>query len=116
MLYIEELTGSSIRNLKNFHIKTNATLNFFYGENASGKTSILEGIFLLSRLKSFRSKRINDVIAKGASSLLVSAKGRQKNKVFSVGVEKGKGLTRIKFNNKKVKQHQNKLKNFRYIY
>jgi len=110
MLYIEELAGNSIRNLKNFHIKTNATLNFFYGENASGKTSVLEGIFLLSRLKSFRSKRINDVVARGASSLLVSAKGRQKNKVFSVGVEKGRGLTRIKFNNKKVKTASEQVK------
>ena len=111
MLYIEELTGSSIRNLKKFHIKTNESLNFFYGENASGKTSILEGIFLLSRLKSFRSKRIGDVVTRGDSSLLVSAKGRKKSKVFSVGVEKGRGLTRVKFNNKQVKTTRCLLKN-----
>jgi len=110
MLYIEELTGNSIRNLKKFHIKTNPSLNFFYGANASGKTSILEGIYLLSRLKSFRSKRISDVVTKGDSSLLVSAKGRQKNKIFSVGVEKGRGLTRIKFNNKQIKTASEQVK------
>ena len=81
MLYIEELTGSSVRNLKKFNIETNPSLNFFYGANASGKTSILESIYLLSRLKSFRSKRIGDVITKGEASLLVSAKGRQKNNI-----------------------------------
>ena len=103
MLYIEELTGSSIRNLKKFNIKTNSRLNFFYGANASGKTSILESVYLLSRLKSFRSKRISDVITKGNNSLLVSAKGKQKNNVFSVGIEKGRGQARIKFNNEHVK-------------
>jgi len=110
MLYIEELTGSSVRNLKKFNIKTNPLLNFFYGANASGKTSILESIYLLSRLKSFRSKRITDVITKGDTSLLVSAKGKQKDKLFSVGVEKGRGITRIKFNNKKVKTASEQVK------
>lgn len=110
MLYIEELTARSIRNLKKFNIKTNPSLNFFYGANASGKTSVLESIYLLSRLKSFRSKRISDVITKGDTSLLVSAKGKHKNKLFSVGVEKGRGLTRIKFNNEQVKTASEQVK------
>ena len=86
MLYIEELKGKSIRNLKNFSIKTNPSLNFFYGANASGKTSVLESIYLLSRLKSFRTKRISDVISRGDDKLQIFAAGRLKNKAFSVGV------------------------------
>lgn len=103
MLYIEELTGNSIRNLKNLNIRTSPTLNVFYGANASGKTSILESIYLLSRLKSFRSKRISDVITSGKDKIQVTAKGKLKNKAFTVGIEKGKGVTRIKFNGKEVK-------------
>ena len=90
MLYIEELVGNSIRNLKNFNIKTSPTLNVFYGPNASGKTSILESIYLLSRLKSFRSKRISDVITDGDYKIQLFAKGKLKNKMFSVGIEKGR--------------------------
>ena len=110
MLYIEELKGNSIRNLKNFSIKTNSSLNFFYGANASGKTSILESIYLLSRLKSFRTKRISDVISRGDDRLQIFAAGKLKNQTFSVGIEKGRGLTRIKFNTEPVKTASEQVK------
>ena len=112
MLYIEELIGNSIRNLKNLNIKTSPTLNVFYGPNASGKTSILESIYLLSRLKSFRSKRISDVITDGDDKIQVFAKGKLKNKMFSVGIEKGRGITRIKFNGREVKTASELVKMF----
>lgn len=97
MLYIEQLKACSIRNLGEFSIEPSPKLNFFYGPNASGKTSILESVYLLSRVKSFRSKRIYDVISRGDKKLQVFAKGSNQGKAFSVGVEKGRGITRIKF-------------------
>jgi DNA replication and repair protein RecF len=97
MLYIEQLNACSIRNLGEFSIEPSQKLNFFYGPNASGKTSILESIYLLSRIKSFRSKRINDVISRGESKLQVFARGVNRGNSFSVGVEKGHGVTKIKF-------------------
>ncbi len=97
MLYFEQLKVSSVRNLGEFSIEPSPKLNFFYGPNASGKTSILESIYLLSRVKSFRTKRIYDVISRGKEKLQVFAKGNNQGKAFSVGVEKGYGITRIKF-------------------
>ncbi|GJM04727.1 MAG: DNA replication and repair protein RecF [marine bacterium B5-7] len=97
MLYIEQLNACSIRNFGEFSIEPSQKLNFFYGPNASGKTSILESIYLLSRIKSFRSKRINDVISRGDRKLGVYAKGINQGSAFSVGVEKGHGITKIKF-------------------
>jgi DNA replication and repair protein RecF len=97
MLFIEQLKACSIRNLGEFSIEPSPKLNFFYGPNASGKTSILESVYLLSRVKSFRSKRIYDVISRGDKKLQVFAKGSNLGKAFSVGVEKGHGITRIKF-------------------
>ncbi|MAJ91836.1 MAG: hypothetical protein CMF40_06585 [Legionellales bacterium] len=111
MLYIEELTVNSIRNLKDFTLQTNPALNVFYGPNASGKTSILESIYLLSCLKSFRSKRISDVITKKHKRLRVFAKGMRENKSFSVGVEKGSGATQIKFNGEHVQTASQQAKN-----
>ena len=104
------ISYTCISELKNFQIKTNPSLNFFYGEYASVKTSILESVYLLSRLMSFRSKRISDVITRGELSLLVSARGRKENAIFSVGVEKGRGLTRIRFNNEPVKTASEQVK------
>jgi DNA replication and repair protein RecF len=102
MFYIEELKGSSVRNLGEFAIRPGSKLNFLYGPNASGKTSVLESIYLLSRVKSFRSKRINDVISRGSQKLHVFAKGQNEGKEFTVGIEKGHGITNIKFDSEAV--------------
>ena len=102
MLYIDQLKATSIRNLGEFHIEPGPKLNFFYGPNASGKTSVLETIYLLSRVKSFRSKRIHDVISRGEKILSVFAKGVKKDNLFTVGVEKGRGITKLKFNGETI--------------
>ena len=102
MFYIEELNAISIRNFDSFCIRPSAKLNFFYGPNASGKTTILESVYLLSRVKSFRSKRISNVIKNGEGKLQVFAKGINQEKGFSIGLEKGRGLTKIKFNREMV--------------
>lgn len=102
MLCIEQLKADSVRNLEQLSIAPAAKLNFFYGPNASGKTSVLESIYLLSRVKSFRSKRINDVVCKGKEKLQVFAEGKNNGKVFTVGVEKGRGITGIKYNGEQV--------------
>jgi DNA replication and repair protein RecF len=97
MLCIEYLKVQSVRNLGELSIEPCPKVNFFYGPNASGKTSVLESIYLLSRIKSFRTKRINDVVKRGEQKLQVYAKGINQKKVFSVGVEKGRGVTGIKY-------------------
>jgi len=102
MLCIEELKGLSVRNLGEFSINPAPKLNFFYGPNASGKTSVLECVYLLSRIKSFRSKRINDVVTKGKEKLQVFARGTKKKASFSVGIEKGRGITGIKYDGETI--------------
>jgi DNA replication and repair protein RecF len=102
MLYIDQLKANSVRNLIDLNIKPAPKLNYFFGANASGKTSILESVYLLSRIKSFRSKRINDVVTRGERKLQVFAKGQSQGKEFSVGIEKGHGITAIKFNSEMV--------------
>ncbi len=98
MLFLERLKAQRIRNLQELDIEPARCLNYFYGPNASGKTSILETIFLLSRVKSFRSKRVNSVITHGERSLSVFAKGMNQQQSFTLGVEKGVGLTKLKYN------------------
>ncbi|MGO1966013.1 MAG: AAA family ATPase, partial [Moraxellaceae bacterium] len=50
---IERLQISNLRNLTQVNLQSTAC-NVIIGENGSGKTSLLEAIFLLSRGKSFR--------------------------------------------------------------
>jgi len=55
------------------------TLNFIVGKNASGKSAFLEAIFLLGRIKSFRSTAIKSVINLSHLELVVSAEILQMN-------------------------------------
>jgi len=51
---INRLLITNLRVLEQVELTTMASCNLFVGKNGSGKTSLLEGIFLLSRGKSFR--------------------------------------------------------------
>ena len=64
-MWIEDLKISNFRNYENQEIKLNKKLNIFYGENAQGKTNIIESIFLASIGKSFRSKKDSELIKFG---------------------------------------------------
>ena len=61
-MWINELKIHNFRNYENKKIKLNKKINVFYGENAQGKTNIIEAIFLSSMGKSFRTNKDKELI------------------------------------------------------
>lgn len=59
---IHRLQISGVRNLNEVLLAECGRINVFAGNNGSGKTSILEAIFILSRARSFRTHKLNTVI------------------------------------------------------
>src|SRR5690348_6938511 len=47
--------------------------NLILGDNASGKTSLLEAFFVLSRGRSFRTSKTENLVRQGAEGFLISA-------------------------------------------
>lgn len=47
--------------------------NLILGDNASGKTSLLEAVFVLSRGRSFRTSKTENLVRQGAAGFLISA-------------------------------------------
>lgn len=47
--------------------------NLILGDNASGKTSLLEAVFVLSRGRSFRTSKTENLVRHGAEGFLISA-------------------------------------------
>lgn len=58
---IERLILSNFRNYQSQDIKFGNKINILIGENGQGKTNILEAIYFLSFLRSFRTSCINDL-------------------------------------------------------
>jgi DNA replication and repair protein RecF len=62
---------SQFRCLAGVELALDPSYNLFVGPNASGKTSLLEAVFLLGRGRSFRTRRLDRLIRQGESAFRV---------------------------------------------
>ena len=76
---LEKLDIYSLRNIQRASIEPSPDINLIVGQNASGKSSLLEAIYILGRARSFRAKNIKQVIQFDKQELIVSGKATQKN-------------------------------------
>lgn len=72
-MILNNLKLHGYRNLVGIDIAWNEHFNVIYGENAQGKTNLLEAIYLLGHLKSFRSARGQELINHAAETAWVKA-------------------------------------------
>jgi DNA replication and repair protein RecF len=70
---IQRLAVDHLRNLKGVDIYPSSELNFIFGENGSGKTSLLEAISVLAHGRSFRTHKFRHLIEQAASAFSVFA-------------------------------------------
>ncbi len=77
-----------VRNIQSASITLSPQINLITGANASGKSSLLEAIFILGRARSFRTTHIKQVIAFDQPQLIVSAQNRFNNGSIShIGIQ-----------------------------
>jgi DNA replication and repair protein RecF len=65
-------------------------INIFYGQNGSGKTSLLEAIYFLGLGRSFRSHLIQRLIHTEAQQFQIFAQLQQDNQTLPLGVERAR--------------------------
>lgn len=61
-MLIKAVSGKNFRNLQPFFIETDSKMNVICGENAQGKTNLIEVIWLFTGAKSFRTNRDNELV------------------------------------------------------
>ena len=64
-MYISSLELADFRNIESLHMEFSQGTNILYGENAQGKTNILESLYMISTTKSHRGVRDRDMIRFG---------------------------------------------------
>jgi len=95
-----------VRNLQDAELQPASGANLIHGPNASGKTSLLEAIYLLAHARSFRTTQIRHVIAKERQGLLVHGhivdpEGQSENRI---GIERTRDTTTLRLNQQTVRQ------------
>ena len=61
-MYIESLELKNYRNYQNLQLDFDKGTNIFYGDNAQGKTNILESVYLCGTTKSHRGSKKKDLL------------------------------------------------------
>ena len=62
-MIITEFTADGFKNLRNISISPSEGVNVIHGENAQGKTNLIEAIWMLSGARSFRGTKEKDMVA-----------------------------------------------------
>lgn len=102
---ISYLSVQGVRNLQNISLHFDERYNFFIGPNGSGKTSLLEAIYLLGTARSFRTHLYNKVVHHEQNSLTVFGEIIDRDRDVQMGVQKDKnGETQIKINHLPCRQ------------
>jgi DNA replication and repair protein RecF len=96
-LHLQKIDIRDFRCLAECHVEPGPGVNLVVGENASGKTSLLEAIYFLGRARSFRQTPPNRLIRRGADlftlgGLVASEEGRPQR----IGIVRSPGQTRIR--------------------
>lgn len=72
-MYVSRLKLSHFRNYSNLELSFSSGLNVVYGNNAQGKTNLMEAIYFLATGRSHRTSRDSELIQDGQAELSVQA-------------------------------------------
>lgn len=100
MAYLKNLSISNLRNLRQVDWSCDPRINLIYGDNGSGKSSLLEAISILATGRSFRTHKSKALISDNADKLvLFSHSIIEDEKQYKLGIEKTRqGTNKLKLN------------------
>ena len=82
--YVSSISVRGYRNIRSADLDFSPGINLIYGENAQGKTNLIESIWLLSGGKSFRGSRDRDMIGFDLDDFRIEGKVRDGEDEISI--------------------------------
>ena len=88
-MWINKIKINNFRNYKQQELELDENINIFYGENAQGKTNIIEAIFLASMGKSFRAKKDIEMINLNSEKAEIEIEYKKSDRDGRIKIELG---------------------------
>ena len=88
-MWISKIKIKDFRNYEEQEIELEKNVNVFYGENAQGKTNIIEAIFLCSMGKSFRAKQDKEMIKLDCQNSIVEIEYQKSDRDGKIKIQLG---------------------------
>jgi DNA replication and repair protein RecF len=107
---ISKLSTHNFRNLVSVNIDLHPSLNFFVGDNGSGKSSLLEALFFLGHGKSFRTSKLEILAHHDVKNFVVTVKNTD-DLLLGLSKDFSTGSTLIKINGKRYSRLSDLAKN-----
>lgn len=104
-MQLKQLQITNFRNLENIELTPVQGVNLIWGDNASGKTSLLESIYYLSHVRSFRTQYVADLILRQAPYLqLVATIETSEQLSIPLGIRRSRNKSQIRVNKQPIKR------------
>lgn len=107
-MHVKSLSLQGIRNYRRLDVELGPGLNLFYGDNAKGKTNLLEALCFLGSLRSFRGAKPAEILAWDGDAGRISgvvlgghADGRERSSGHRLTVEITGGKRRVALDGKR---------------
>ncbi len=99
---IKQIRIGNLRIIEDMVLEPDPGLNLIWGKNGSGKTTVLEAIYLLGRGKSFRKAEQDQLTREGQDQLHLFANIDDGPRIHKLGFAKGQGVTQAKLDGSRV--------------
>ncbi|MEI6093781.1 MAG: hypothetical protein WCQ47_08935, partial [bacterium] len=115
MTRIEFLRIYCFRNIEEAVIKIQSPFVCFYGQNAQGKTNILEAVYLMSNIRSFRAGSVQEWVQDGKQESSVMAEVSDELGSYKAGFKLKNGRRDFFINDKPIDSVKGIIKKLRII-
>jgi DNA replication and repair protein RecF len=102
---LKSLSIDGFRNIESVKLRFSPQLNLFIGENAAGKTSLLEALYVLARARSFRTRDLDKTIQTGEKGFqLVATVCKAGKREIPVGMSRSEKKLIARIDSKPIKR------------
>ncbi len=110
-MWLQTLQAHGLRCFKQVDLSFTPGINVLFGDNGAGKTSILEGISVLSCGKSFRTSKLSHIINHHATELVLLGEVLRGDQSIQLGVQYKTGLSELRVDQTSVAKWSELAKN-----